>query len=168
MKATKRIYVPLIGIFIIALVAALVSAASFLIPVTAAILSYFVFSRPRRVLERLGLPNMLIATLFTSILFVATGAAIAWFAEPVANLIDDMPGLMRDGIRRIAEARADMTIVDFMAEPIALMAGAAKIVAMGGYNTTCEILSLGRPALIVPRVGWHVWDGRRWRDRDDD
>ncbi|MCL3883145.1 hypothetical protein [Marivita sp. GX14005] len=63
-----------------------------------------------------------------------------------------MPGLMRDGIRGIAEARADMTIVDFMAEPIALMAGAEKIVAMGGYNTTCEILSLGRPALIVPRV----------------
>jgi predicted glycosyltransferase len=32
-----------------------------------------------------------------------------------------------------------------------LMAGAAGIVAMGGYNTFCEILSLDKPALIVPR-----------------
>ncbi len=32
-----------------------------------------------------------------------------------------------------------------------LMAGAAGIVAMGGYNTFCEILSFDKPALIVPR-----------------
>lgn len=32
-----------------------------------------------------------------------------------------------------------------------LMARAAGIVAMGGYNTFCEILSLDKPALIVPR-----------------
>ena len=43
-------------------------------------------------------------------------------------------------------------MVDFVREPIALMAGAARIVAMGGYNTVCEVLSLGRPALIAPRV----------------
>jgi predicted glycosyltransferase len=32
------------------------------------------------------------------------------------------------------------------------MAGARSIVAMGGYNTYCEILSFDKPALIVPRV----------------
>lgn len=32
-----------------------------------------------------------------------------------------------------------------------LMEQAAGIVAMGGYNTFCEILSLDKPALIVPR-----------------
>lgn len=26
------------------------------------------------------------------------------------------------------------------------------VVAMGGYNTFCEILSFDKPALIVPRV----------------
>ena len=33
-----------------------------------------------------------------------------------------------------------------------LVAGAAGVVAMGGYNTFCEVLSLDRRALIVPRT----------------
>jgi predicted glycosyltransferase len=33
-----------------------------------------------------------------------------------------------------------------------LIAGAKGVVAMGGYNTYCEILSFDKPALIVPRV----------------
>src|SRR4029077_7239369 len=34
----------------------------------------------------------------------------------------------------------------------ALVARAAGIVAMGGYNTFCEVLSLDKRALIVPRT----------------
>ncbi|HSR55987.1 MAG TPA: glycosyltransferase, partial [Alphaproteobacteria bacterium] len=33
-----------------------------------------------------------------------------------------------------------------------LMAAAKGVVAMGGYNTFCEILSFDRPALLVPRT----------------
>ena len=33
-----------------------------------------------------------------------------------------------------------------------LIAGSKAVVAMGGYNTYCEILSFDKPALIVPRV----------------
>ena len=33
-----------------------------------------------------------------------------------------------------------------------LVAGAKAVVAMGGYNTYCEILSFDKPALIVPRT----------------
>jgi predicted glycosyltransferase len=33
-----------------------------------------------------------------------------------------------------------------------LLQRAAGVVAMGGYNTFCEILSFGKPALIVPRT----------------
>jgi predicted glycosyltransferase len=33
-----------------------------------------------------------------------------------------------------------------------LVEGALGVVAMGGYNTFCEILSFGKPALIVPRT----------------
>ena len=33
-----------------------------------------------------------------------------------------------------------------------LMAQAAGIVAMGGYNTFCEILSFDKPAVLVPRI----------------
>ena len=34
----------------------------------------------------------------------------------------------------------------------ALVAGAAGVVAMGGYNTFCEVLSLDKRALIIPRM----------------
>jgi predicted glycosyltransferase len=33
-----------------------------------------------------------------------------------------------------------------------LVAGAAGVVAMGGYNTFCEVLSLDKRALIIPRT----------------
>lgn len=33
-----------------------------------------------------------------------------------------------------------------------LLARAIGVIAMGGYNTFCEILSFGKPALIVPRT----------------
>ncbi len=153
MKATKRIYVPLIGIFIIALVAALVSAASFLIPVTAAILSYFVFSRPRRALERLGLPNMLIATLFTSVLFVATGAAIAWFAEPVTNLIDDMPGLMREMQYKLGEGTGALAKVNEAAQAIDEAVGnsdkktAMEVEVVSETSTSVTILTMAPQVL---------------------
>jgi len=43
-------------------------------------------------------------------------------------------------------------VIQFDARMEDLIAGAAGVVAMGGYNTYCEILSFDKPALIVPRV----------------
>ena len=43
-----------------------------------------------------------------------------------------------------------MRVVD--AHPEALIANAAGVVAMGGYNTFCEILSFDKPGLIIPRT----------------
>jgi predicted glycosyltransferase len=42
--------------------------------------------------------------------------------------------------------------ITFDAHLEALMARAKGVVAMGGYNTFCEILSFDKPALIVPRI----------------
>lgn len=63
-----------------------------------------------------------------------------------------MPTAARRRIESIAASRNGLTVVTFVREPIAVAAGAAAIVGMGGYNTTSEMLSLGRPSLIVPRV----------------
>ncbi len=46
----------------------------------------------------------------------------------------------------------DVHAITFNARFEALMARAAGIVAMGGYNTFCEILSFDKRALIVPRT----------------
>jgi len=43
-------------------------------------------------------------------------------------------------------------IIEFDNRMEDLIAGAKAVVAMGGYNTYCEILSFDKPALIVPRV----------------
>src|SRR4029079_8688170 len=37
-------------------------------------------------------------------------------------------------------------------DPSTLVSRADRWVARGGYNTTCEILSFRKPALLVPRV----------------
>lgn len=63
-----------------------------------------------------------------------------------------MPAEGRARLHALAAVREDMQVLDFVAEPLALMRGARAIVAMGGYNTTTEILSLEQRALIVPRV----------------
>jgi len=50
-------------------------------------------------------------------------------------------------------ARLDrVRVLTFDAHIEALMQGAAGVVAMGGYNTFCELLSLDKPALLVPRT----------------
>ncbi|HTV91049.1 MAG TPA: glycosyltransferase [Stellaceae bacterium] len=47
---------------------------------------------------------------------------------------------------------AGVRTITFDAHLESLMARAAGVVAMGGYNTFCEILSFDKPALIVPRT----------------
>ncbi len=40
-----------------------------------------------------------------------------------------------------------------VSDPVSYIASADLVVAMAGYNTTSEILSVGTPALLVPRCG---------------
>jgi predicted glycosyltransferase len=42
--------------------------------------------------------------------------------------------------------------ITFDSYPEALMAESRGVVAMGGYNTYCEILSFDKPAVLVPRI----------------
>lgn len=58
----------------------------------------------------------------------------------------------RDDLRRRAASHRALHLIDFDNRPEILMETAAGVVAMGGYNTFCEILSLDKRALIVPRV----------------
>ena len=62
-----------------------------------------------------------------------------------------MAALRQRGFRERAGALAGIDILTFDAHIEVLMARAEGIVAMGGYNTFCEILSFDKPALLVPR-----------------
>lgn len=63
-----------------------------------------------------------------------------------------MPHATRQEISERVRARPNLRTLDFHAEPTALLRQAHRVIAMGGYNTTYEILSFDKPALIVPRV----------------
>jgi len=61
-----------------------------------------------------------------------------------------MPKPMREEVHRRA-SRVKARFHHFHRRMEALMDMADVVVSMGGYNTTCEILSLGKPSLVVPR-----------------
>jgi predicted glycosyltransferase len=62
-----------------------------------------------------------------------------------------MPAAARRRLHAVARRRGQLRVLDFVREPRALLERADRVVAMGGYNTVCELLAAHRPALIVPR-----------------
>jgi predicted glycosyltransferase len=63
-----------------------------------------------------------------------------------------MPQRTLQYLHHMAAQHSRLRVIEFMPEPCMLMGYADRIIAMGGYNTTCEVLSFDKPALIVPRV----------------
>jgi predicted glycosyltransferase len=57
----------------------------------------------------------------------------------------------RDALHALAAGRDDLRVLDFVPDGESLIALAALVVAMGGYNNACEILASRTRALIVPR-----------------
>lgn len=54
--------------------------------------------------------------------------------------------------KRVEKLNGRVTSVGFDSRMESLMSGALGVVAMGGYNTFCEILSFDKPAIIIPRT----------------
>jgi len=53
---------------------------------------------------------------------------------------------------RVQKLNGRVMSVGFNSRMESLMSGALGVVAMGGYNTFCEILSFDKPAIIIPRT----------------
>ncbi|HEY9627458.1 MAG TPA: glycosyltransferase [Coleofasciculaceae cyanobacterium] len=87
------------------------------------------------------------------------GASLAQaFAQatlpPQTNGVIVTGPFMSSRVRRQLQAAqsARLRVLDYLPEPTLLLRQADWVVAMGGYNTTCEILSFEKRSLIVPRV----------------
>ena len=63
-----------------------------------------------------------------------------------------MPDNARSALRDLARQRPDLKIVEFVTDPTRLLQEADMVIAMGGYNTVCEVLAYEKRALIVPRI----------------
>lgn len=85
---------------------------------------------------------------------VARSFAEAAFPDRAQGLIVTGPFMSRaerDTLAAIAASRRELTVKEFVFDPTSLLRRARSIVAMGGYNTVSEILSLEKNVLLVPR-----------------
>jgi predicted glycosyltransferase len=64
----------------------------------------------------------------------------------------EMPAEKRHVIEEAARTHANVTVREFTDDMMSYMDAADVVVAMGGYNTVCEIATLRKRAVVVPRV----------------
>ncbi|MCK0167405.1 AI-2E family transporter [Jannaschia sp. S6380] len=86
--------VPVTGIFILLTIQALVFASVFLIPVTTAILGYFILNAPRRGLERIGIPAPVAAAIFTLSIAAVLFVGGMLLSDPIYEFVTDIPTLL--------------------------------------------------------------------------
>ncbi|MDM9382254.1 glycosyltransferase [Chlorogloeopsis sp. ULAP01] len=63
-----------------------------------------------------------------------------------------MPSNIRQLLYNHVKMHPRLRVLEYLQEPTQLLSQADCVVSMGGYNTTCELLSFGKRSLIVPRV----------------
>jgi predicted PurR-regulated permease PerM len=134
-----------VGIFILLSFAALVYARGFLLPMTLALLLFFVFAVPCRFLSRAGLPDGLSAAVVTLALLVGIIAAVTTLAVPIASAVQNAP-----------------RILDALQEKMATLEGSVKEIR----DAAKEVEEIAAPksgddsaAVVVPASGPGVLSG---------
>ncbi|MEX3013956.1 AI-2E family transporter [Gymnodinialimonas hymeniacidonis] len=111
-RALGRLEIPIIGIFAILLLQGLVWASDFLIPLITACLGYFVLNRPRRWLEKLGIPPFVSAILFTTVLTVMIALLLVQLSAPAAQFIEDLPSLIEQIQEKLRESGGTLEAIN--------------------------------------------------------
>ncbi len=103
---------PMIGLFILALVAAIALARDFLMPITFSVLLFFVFVPVRRRLSRLGIAPAITASVIVFGLFFSI-IALAWSVSgPAGQLIADMPEIQSALTEKLQRLRGTFETID--------------------------------------------------------
>ena len=110
--STEQLFVPVVGIFAILVIRSLVWASDFLIPVVAAFLGYLVLNRPRRWLQRLGMPPAASALIFTAVLTAVIVFLLIRMSSPAANFIENLPVLVEEIREKLSTAGGTLEAVD--------------------------------------------------------
>jgi len=75
-------------------------------------------------------------------------------AEDIRGLIVTGPDFPKDemGLLRREDTNGSMIVKDYTSDILDFMNAADLVVSMSGYNTICEILSLNKKSIVIPRV----------------
>lgn len=75
-------------------------------------------------------------------------------ARPRMHIVcgPEMAAEQRQAVTAAAAALPGVSLQDFSDDMMSLQAAADVVLAMGGYNTVCELLSLGKRGVLVPRI----------------
>ncbi|WP_308916754.1 AI-2E family transporter [Jannaschia sp. LMIT008] len=148
---------PVTGIFIILLIHSLIFASGFLLPVTAAVLGYFILNAPRRGLEKIGVPAPAAAALFTGAIAAVLVLGGMALAEPITEFVTDLPSLLDDtmamltgpggpleAFSRAAEATEEAVVAAGAEEPVQV-----EVVSQGGIASSIFANAPGLVSQIV-------------------
>lgn len=64
----------------------------------------------------------------------------------------ELPAMQRARLVAAAGHSAAISVVEFLPDMLSYMHAADVVVSMGGYNTICELATLNKRAVIVPRI----------------
>ena len=81
---------------------------------------------------------------------VAYGRHVSWKSVVVTG--PELAEPQQREVRRLVDGCAHTQVIEFTDQMMNYLQSADVVVSMGGYNTICEILSLRKRAVIVPRV----------------
>jgi len=70
----------------------------------------------------------------------------------LAVLGPDFPSCRENQLRSLYSRKSNIKITGFVKHLPDFINASDLVISMGGYNTVCEILSLKKKAIIVPRV----------------
>ncbi|MHB1536391.1 MAG: glycosyltransferase family protein [Acidimicrobiales bacterium] len=121
---------------------------------------YVVGDRPERALRPAGLSaggEYVLGTVGgggdgVEVLIAVAHAATAAGLEAVLCTGPLMSGADRRRLGAVTDGRSGMVVVEHLDDLAAVACGARCVVTRGGYNSLCELINLGVPTVVVPRV----------------
>lgn len=140
--------VPVTGIFVLLLIHSLIFASEFLIPVTTAVLGFFILNAPRRALSRIGVPAPISAAIFT----IGIGGIVALggvaLSEPVTDFVADIPRLVDQVLASLTGPSGPFEIFSRAAEATEKVMGETgaqapmKVQVVGGGGLAVSVASV--------------------------
>lgn len=90
--------------------------------------------------------------ILSTYLYSLEGAPLSQPCRSILISGPEMPQPQKEFLRRAAGEYPRTAFCEFTDDLTSVMNAADVVISMGGYNTVCEVLSLNKRAVVIPRV----------------